>query len=288
MSQQKIDLDAFYREHASPCSRFTGQLAPGFQEALATRFQSVSREDCEFYHTMTLRGGQVVAGEWDLRGHESAQTGDYSFDGKRVIEFGPASGYLTAYLYGRGAEVTAFDLPFGAAPELVPLDGIDLLEHQRSGIRSIDRLRNSWWYAKRAIGFGANAVYGDIYNLPGDLGQFDVALFGLILLRLSNPFLALRRAASITAEAIIVTDVLSAGRHLPMPEDAQLTAPLMLFNPVPPPVGAIHWWSLSPGAIRHMLSVFGFMDIKVTIHAPLAGRPAFRLFTVVARRNARH
>lgn len=283
---QMIDLDAFYRGHAKPESRYSGQLAPEFQQALAARFQGVAEQDCEFYHTMALADGRVVTGEWDLRGHEGAYTGDYSFAGKRLIEFGPASGYFSAYFDRGGADVTAFDLPFDCGPELVPYDAFDLPALQQSGAGSLTRLRHSWWYAKRAIGFRANAVYGDIYALPDDLGHFDVAFFGSILLHLSNPFLALRSAAAITAEAIIVTDLLSIAGHLPVAENAQRSVPVMLFNPTPPPVGVVHWWSLSPGAIAHMLGVLGFTEIQMTTHTPAAMQPPRQLFTVVGRRPA--
>ena len=283
MADQELDLDRFYRAEKRSGTRFLGQLNPEFQRALARRFDRVTLNDCEFYHTMELGDRQVVTAQWDLRGDELAYTGGYAFGRKRVIEFGPASGFLTAYLDRSGADATVFDLPPGGRPELVPYGLVDLPAVAESAVQSMDRLRNSWWYAKRTIGFRATAVYGDIYDLPGDLGRFHIGFFGSILCHLSNPFLALRSAAAITDEALIVTDVLH--EELGIPRDAAGAQPMMLFNPTPPPHGIVHWWSLSPAAITRMLHDLGFTETKTTIHRPPAMASAPSLFTVVGRRG---
>jgi hypothetical protein len=281
MADQKVDLDRFYREEKRSGPRFLGQLNPEFQNALAQRFEPVTLSDCDFYHTMVLRERHITA-EWDLRGDESAYTGGYPLEQKRVIEFGPASGFLTAYLDRRGADVTVFDLPPGGGPELVPYKLFDLPSVGESAAQSMDRLRNSWWYARRTIGFRAAAVYGDIYDLPTDLGRFDVAFFGAILCHLSNPFLALRGAAALADEALIVTEVLN--EELGISRDPAGSLPVMLFNPTLPPQGFVHWWALSPAAIERMLQNLGFIETKTTVHRPPAMSSAPSLFTVVGRR----
>ena len=53
-----------------------------------------SIDDCYFYHVMDLPGHGVVGREWDLRGGEAAYLGGVAFHGKRVLEFGTASGFL--------------------------------------------------------------------------------------------------------------------------------------------------------------------------------------------------
>ena len=55
----------------------------------------------------------------------------------------------------------------------------------------MERVRNSWWYSHQRLGSHAQVVYGDIYRLPSDIGRFDVATFGSILMHLSRPFAAL-------------------------------------------------------------------------------------------------
>ena len=75
---------------------------------------------CYFYHTMDLPGLGVVAGEWDLRPGLTAYLGGLSFAGKRVLEIGPASGFVGFMLERQGAEVVGFDLAADGTPDLVP------------------------------------------------------------------------------------------------------------------------------------------------------------------------
>src|SRR5262249_47083940 len=50
--------------------------------------------DCYFYHTLELPGYGLVEGEWDLRAGAEAYLGGVDFRGRRVLEVGPASGFL--------------------------------------------------------------------------------------------------------------------------------------------------------------------------------------------------
>ena len=226
-----------------------------------------------------LHDGRRFGGEWDLRGHEQAYLGNQPLGGKSVIEYGPASGWLSHYIARRAAALTVLDLPFGSSPDLMPFPEVDAKACRQSGAANLARLRNSWWFTRRMLGFSATAIYADIYDLPTDLGSFDVAVFGAILLHLAHPFRALQRAAERTREAIVVTDVVG-----PL-EDLHARAPgldpalaLMAFGPTPPPNGVVHQWGLSSGAVTLMLHRLGFTQTTVTRHSDLP------LFTVVGHR----
>jgi hypothetical protein len=52
-------------------------------------------EDCFFYHTVDVPGFGCTEGQWDLRQSVEAYLGDVPFRSTRVLEIGPASGYLT-------------------------------------------------------------------------------------------------------------------------------------------------------------------------------------------------
>src|SRR5262249_27999058 len=65
---------------------------------------------CQFYHTMEIPGHGVVQGEWDLRGGVEEYLGGVDLGGKRVLEMGSASGFLTFEMEKRGADVVALDL----------------------------------------------------------------------------------------------------------------------------------------------------------------------------------
>ncbi len=281
-----------YQSQAVQASYARGQLLPAFQRDLAFHHRPITLRDCDFYHSVDLPDGRQIAGAWDLRGHEDrylggAVLGAGFFRQKSVLEFGPASGALTAHMAKRGAAVTIIDLPFDAGPELVPCPGMDMAEALRSGVASAARLRNSWWYLKSQLAFQAQAVYADIYNLPDDLPRFDVAVFGAILLHLSNPFRALSQAAALVDDAFIIAEVNNAPQWPAAALDSPNYPAIAAFNEGRPPAGIVHWWSFSPAAIMRMLARLGFEDVRVDMHSPPRMPEDTKLFTVVGRRQRR-
>ncbi len=283
-------IDAFYAAAAAAPERGLGQLDPAFQRALAEYHLGLTAEACEFHHAAVLPDGQVLAGAWDLRGHEDAYLGGLDVAGRRVLELGAANGGLTWHMARAGARVVAFDVPPGRTLELVPHPGVDLARVAAASAQSVARIRGGWWFLRRALGLEAAAVYGDFSALPSDLGEFDVAVFGLLLLHLSNPFRALQQAAAITREAIVVTDVAQAA-EAPVAQMAGFQYPAafaapMVFAPTRPPAGIFHWWGLSAGAVAHMLSLLGFGETRITTHRPERMPDAPDLFTVVAMRTS--
>ena len=59
------------------------------------------------------RGVGKIIGLWDLRQTVDDYLGRIDFAGKRVLEIGPASGFLTIEMERRGADVVAVELPEG-------------------------------------------------------------------------------------------------------------------------------------------------------------------------------
>ena len=57
----------------------------------------------------------------------------------------------------------------------------------------IDPLRNGYWLAHRLLNSRARVYYGDIYNIPDEIGQFDVVFLGMVLPHLREPFLPWHR-----------------------------------------------------------------------------------------------
>jgi hypothetical protein len=235
----------------------TFPLSSEAQEELRTRYHGVTLQDCYLYHWFDMPDGQEIIGNWDLRQNWSDYLGGIDLAGRRVLEFGPASGFLTLKMEKMGAEVVAFDLPPGTPPDILPIPGIPSQQLRKSKARDIDRVRNSWWYFHRQFGSNAKAVYGDIYRLPDQIGRFDVAVFAAILLHLANPFAALQEAATVTDEMIIVTDLYP--QHLG--DQAVLE-----FSPYAQGKDPMAWWLLTPGAVTRMLAAIGFINSRVTYH----------------------
>jgi hypothetical protein len=252
------------------------------QYRLAMHYEKVTIADCHPYHWFDMPNGETVVGSWDLRKNWRAYLGDVDFAGMRVFEPGPASGFLTMMMEAMGAEVVAFDLPPGTAPDLLPSPDRDIADAAVRVAAAIDRIRNSWWYFHRAFNLRAKATYGDIYNLPNYLGKFDATVVAAILLHLANPFRAIQQIASITDKTLVITDLL----HEAFGEGAY-----MEFAPHPENHDPMTWWYISHHAISRMLQAVGFRNIRMTQsdhnHHPALTAEKFstlRFYTLVAER----
>jgi SAM-dependent methyltransferase len=242
-----------------PPRDYLGQLEPGFQAALAKRREDADLGDLVWYHATELPDGTVLPGVWDLRGHEAAYLGGVELAGKRVLELGPATGYLTFYMERMGADVVSFEAGFDVSVDTLPVKGHEDPEERRRVMQeTIDRNHDAWWYLHRVFSSSARFVQGNIYDMPADLGTFDITLVGAILLHLREPWGALLQAARRTSETMIVTEPLQ--DDLDPPESN-----IMRFSP-----SAEHhltnWWSIYPGAVVAMLSRLGFGRTETTLH----------------------
>lgn len=229
--------------------------------------------DCYFYHTMDVPGHGVIAGEWDLRPGVSDYLGHAAFSGKRVLEIGTANGYVCFHIESIGGEVVAVDLSDKENWDIVPyaaVDGAAIVDQRRGHMR---RINNAFWLCHSLLKSRARVVYTTAYQIPDAIGPVDLSVFGCVLLHLRDPWLALERAARLTRETMIVTDLApSDKRELAFLPDPKALEPLET------------WWRLSPAIIVRYLAVLGFEGAVVTHHRQLVGKERVPLFTVVARR----
>lgn len=254
-------------------------------------------KDCFFYHTMDLPGLGVVKGDWDLRGNVDTYIGNVDLKGKRVLEFGTANGFLCFEMEKRGAEVVALDLSANDDFDLIPYGGSMPRGDKKHRVEHNNQLNNAWWLAHRLFKSKARVVYGPVYNVPvEDIGPVQVSTFGSILLHLRDPFLVLQKAASITTESIIVTDMVPGTfkeQFLSMvPALAGYRSlfgrrykPMVYF--LPDPVTQMPrdaWWWLTPDTVCRFLKVLGFPNVTVTYHRQKHKGIAPRLYTVVGRK----
>ncbi len=242
-------------------------------------------EGCRFYHTMTVPGLGTMEGDWDLRAGVDDYLGNIDFGGKRVLELGPASGFLSFEMERRGADVVAYDLPVGAKWDVVPYATADLDRIRAERNDNIRRVQDAFWLAHRAFESNVRVVYGTVYEVPDWIGEVDVSVFGSILLHLRDPFLALERALRLTRETAVVTDVLS----------RPFVLPAALLDRVRPSLGFRpdfrrrepfdSWWSLTPGTIKAFLGVLGFERTTVGYHTQLYRGRKRHMYTVVGTRT---
>lgn len=240
---------------------------------------------CDFYHAVVVPGHGLVQGEMDLRGRESAYLGRVDFSGKRILEIGTASGFLTFYMEAQGAEVISFDLSEDYSWDVVPYSRIDypqILRQRKEGIR---RVNNSYWLCHRAFNSEARMVYGSAYDVPREIGPVDITTFCTVLVHLENPFWALRNTLPLTREKVIVTEFIWRP-FLPSFLFSLAARPSMIFLPDYRTSELWDtWWFLSPSVVRAILGVLGFEDSRVTYHLQRYRGRRSLCYTVVAQRS---
>ena len=252
-----------------------------------------SIDDCYFYHTMDIPNHGVVQGEWDLRGRETLYLGNVSVVGKRVLEIGTASGHLCFAMEKMGATVVAYDLSPDQDWDIVPYFGLDYEQHIQERKERIHKLNNGFWFAHGANGSRARVRYGTVYDIPGNMGPFDICTLGSILLHLRDPFLALQRVTANVRESVIVTDLLPVRRGKALDRFKKLIgfqqkpeAHSIYFLPNADRCAPNEtWWSLSPGVIAEFLQILGFNRITVTYHQQSMQGQKYQMYTVVGRRG---
>jgi O-methyltransferase len=266
-----------------PPPRYRGQLADAFQAELQAQRADVEPGECHWYHEVPLRDGTRIRGGWDLIGGEEHYLGHVDVQGKRVLELGPATGYLTLYLEQQGARVVAFEAGLDACIDLLTYGRDDLPAMQSNAMRFVGEVNNSWWWVKQHYDLQARIAYGNIYDLPDDLGPFDVTVFGAILLHLRDPYRALEQAASCTASTLVIADVVPS-------QGSPWEDPFSRFNPSPG--DPTSWWLHTPAVLRRMVETLGFTNATLTRHLQYV-RPAHdvtrprepvEFFTLVAHR----
>lgn len=232
-----------------------------------------SLENLFFYHSIDLPEYGLMAGDWDLRGAAHEYLGKVDLKGKRCLDVGAASGYISFTMEAMGAsEVVSYDIKKGSDWDLVPHYK---LKHKIANIRSSDdevmrRLKRSYWFSHRALGSHAKAFYCDIYNIPDSLGLFDFVFYGMILTHLRDPFLALYNGARLCQDTLVVTGVWSNDDR-----------PISTWRPCAEKHDTLSvkgWWLLSKGTIKNMLGTLGFVIVDIVksdvmVNSPLRPGP---------------
>ena len=239
-------------------------------------------EDCFFYHAMDLPGFGLVPAHWDLRGRFDEYIGGVDVRGKSVLDVGTATGFLSFEAEKRGAaRVVSFDQSDGAEQKFLPFkDKPYYRDHAKwaEGYRAeIDRWKNAYWLSHRLLGSKAEVFYGDIYKLPNELGEFDIAIIGSVLEHLSDPITALGSVARLTKERIVIVTPL-----------LETDEPMARFEGnAAKPDADFTWWTYSLGVYREVLDMLGFGIERVnraSYHYMYGDRDEERSTIVAARR----
>jgi|ERR1043166_2401685 ubiquinone/menaquinone biosynthesis C-methylase UbiE len=218
-----------------------------------------SLEDCFFYHAMELPGFGLVRGHWDLRGRFDEYAGGVNVTGKSVLDIGTATGFLTFEAEKRGAaRVLSFDMSDPRQQTFLPFkDKLTYRDPERWAEvygAEIEQWKNAYWLCHRLLGSKAEVYYGNIYELPTELGQFDIAMVGSVLEHLSDQITALASIARMTKETIVVvTPLLQTEERIARFES-------LASNPA----ADFTWWTYSLGVYREVLAMLGFSIAQVS------------------------
>jgi hypothetical protein len=248
--------------------------------------------DCCFYHTMDIPGHGTMEGTWDLRKNVNKYLGKVDYSGKRVLDVGKASGYLSFTIESmRASEVIAFDLDGDKfSRDWVPYPGEDTAKLAESAKDHHRMLTNSFWLAHKAYGSEVKLVFGSGYHIPQAIGKVDVALLGSILLHTRSPFEILHSATRLSPDTVVVADIppktifrLPRINFLPGFIKKRMK-PYALFFPEAETKVQGTWWSLSPELIVRFLEVLGYTSFKTIYHLQTYNKRPVVVYTVVGQR----
>ncbi len=180
------------------------------QEEFNKRRNSPNLSDCHFYHSFDLPDGSQLIGDWDMRGKFDEYVGYLPLEGKTVIDFGAASGFLSFEAEKRGAKVTSFDADSTARYCRLPHTPSRYTHDREASIaldnKWLDGVKNSYWYVYNALKSHNRVFYGDLYNLPQEIGTFDVAILGQFLVHNRSAIDVLEVVASKAKQYVVITE----------------------------------------------------------------------------------
>lgn len=242
---------------------------------------------CTFYHTMDVPGHGLVQGQWDLRGGVERYLGGVGVNGKRVLDVGTASGFLTFTLERLGAQVVSYDLSENDPWDVVPYAGAPRAEDLAERRETLRKINNAYWFCHRRFNSNAKMVYGTVYAIPPQIGRVDISIVGAILIHLRDPFLALQNVLRLTRETAVVVEPMTR-RQFARRWLTKWLGPRMIFRPdFRTGQPSETWWWSSPEAIREILGVMGFERSAMTYHWHPFGHEGrkFPFYTIVAHRT---
>jgi tRNA (mo5U34)-methyltransferase len=209
-----------------------------------------------WYHTIPLPGGVVTPGYFDTAAMLANVPLPDSLAGKRCLDIGTCDGFWAFEMERRGAdEVVAIDLAH-------PHDRDWPAIAEKPTDEDPDRAGKCFALAANELGSQVDRVTLSAYDLsPEEVGRFDFAFIGNLLLHLRDPIGALMAARSVVDGELLSVDVVS---ELPL---GRLAAATLSDRPVP------YWWVPSPAAYRLYFERAGFRPLRQgkTFRAPFGG-----------------
>ena len=234
----------------------------------------------QWYHTLELAPGVVTPGWFDTRAVAAKLPLPRSLDGLRCLDIGTFDGFWAFEMERRGAaEVVATDLldaegwdgPAGSSPQVVR----ELALRKRGG--------EGFRLAREALGSSVRLLERSVYDLdPGELGEFDFAYLGSLLLHLRDPVGALERVRTVVRGRLLVVDV-----HDPLLSRLFPRRPLATLDGR----GRPWWWQSNAACLVRMVESAGFELVEQPLRLRMPRGPGQPLerppLRALARRDTR-
>lgn len=190
-----------------------------------------------WYHTIDLGHGVATPGEYDLRA-VARRLPWPDLSGARCLDVGSRDGFYAFEMERRGArEVVSLDLD---DPDQIDFPGPrpprELVQAE------LDAGNAAFETAREALGSKVARRHQSVYDLSAqDVGRFDFAVIGTLLIHLRDPVAALRAIRAVSDRLLVVEAVspsLQIFGSTPSAEIAPVSGPFWL---VPNPAGLRRW-----------------------------------------------
>jgi O-methyltransferase len=175
----------------------------------------------------------------------------------------------------RGADVISVEVTDAHGWDFVPYPDARLEEVFGPRRIVMQQLKNSYWLSHAALQSKAKVYYGDAYNLPATLGEFDIAVMGAVLLHCRDPLRIVEQCGK-RAKTLIIVD-----KFHPDLESAAICR----LAPTPENFLWHTWWHFSTQFFTQFLAVMGFTTSGSLKHEQYHRGRAHTLFTLVGRRE---
>jgi SAM-dependent methyltransferase len=208
--------------------------------------KKVRKDECSFCKEIHFEDGDVNNADWDIKHCEKEYLGCLDFRGKKVIDIGAGCGYASFLMEQMGAEVVSHEVPDGTYwdKKIYP-------NSKKTRKSENENLINAYWYNHNKFKSNNKLFLWDLYKkLPRDLGDFDIAIFAMVISHMRDPMLALMNVLYRTKERVVIVN------PFPYYEEG---SPFAIFSS-----GEMDWWHPSFHCIREMLLCIGFKIESVT------------------------
>jgi tRNA (mo5U34)-methyltransferase len=199
-----------------------------------------------WYHTIELPGGVVTPGVWNTVESRKRVPLPSSLAGKRCLDVATADGFWAFEMEKLGAaEVICIDVKDSASLDWPAT--VDAAVRRKDEAVQRD---GAFRVAKNALASNVERIERSVYDLsPDDVGMFDFAFVGDLLLHLRDPVGALRSITRVVTGELLSVDCI---------------APLLTVLHPRQPIGRLEapgwplWWVVNLAAYRRMFPAAGW------------------------------